>query len=340
VTAARDGFGDLAHIGHVELLTSEPERSCRFFTDALGMEVESASGQSVFLRGYGEYQRYSVKLTEAPEPGLGHMAIRARSAAALERRAQAVEASGLGEGWSEGDVGHGPAYRFRDPDGHACELYFETERYDAPPHLRPALRNQPQRFTGRGAGVKRLDHVNLLASNVGDCRRFATDVLGYRHYEGIVLDDGGEAGAWLSLSIAAHELIYVGDARAARGRLHHLAFWVDTREEVLRAADILIEHLVPIEFAPSKHTISQGFFLYVFEPGGNRVEITSGGYLVYDPEQEPVLWSTRERARGQAWEVQTVESFHTYGTPPVHPDDRAYVARCAGAMRPGAEVPG
>jgi catechol 2,3-dioxygenase len=329
VTAA---FGDLVHIGHVELLTPEPERSTRFFVDALGMEEESRSGQSVFLRGWGEYQRYSVKLTEAAEPGLGHLAIRARSDDALERRAAAIESEGRGLGWIDGDSGHGRAYRFTDPDGHELEIYYEAERYDPPDSLRPTLRNQPQRYVGRGAGVKRLDHVNLLARDVAACRTFATDVLGYRHYEGIVLDDGTEAGAWLSLSIAAHEIIYVADARNARGRLHHLSFWVDTREEVLRAADVFVEHRVPIEFAPSKHTISQGFFLYVFEPGGNRIEVTSGGYFVYDPDHEPVLWTEAERARGQAWEVKTVESFHYYGTPPAHEDDRAYIAGCADSM--------
>jgi catechol 2,3-dioxygenase len=321
-------FGDLAHLGHAELLTPEPERSLLFFTQALGMEEESRSGGSVFLRGFGDYQRYSLKLTEAERPGLGHLAIRARSADALERCVAAIEAAGAGIGWIDGDAGHGPAYRFTDPDGHLMEVYHEAERYSPPEHLRPTLRNQPQRYTGRGAAVRRLDHVNLLAHEVRGCRRFATDVLGYRHYEGIVLDDGTEAGAWLSLSIAAHELIYVADARGASGRLHHLAFWVDTREEVMRAADVLIEHRVPIEFAPSKHTISQGYFLYVFEPGGNRIEVTSGGYLVHDPLHEPVLWTQAERARGQAWEVQTVESFHHYGTPPAHPDDLAYVGRC------------
>jgi catechol 2,3-dioxygenase len=325
-------FGDVAHLGHVELLTPEPERSLRFFVEALGMEQEAAEGQSVYLRGWGDYQRYSLKLTEAPEPGLGQLAMRPRTPESLTGRVAAIEAAGRGIGWIDGDVGHGPAYRFTDPDGHILELYYETERYDPPTHLRPVLRNQPQRYTGRGAAVKRLDHVNLLSTDVTANREFCTDVLGFRHYEGIVLDDGTEAGAWLSLSIAAHELIYVADARHAQGRLHHLAFWVDTREEVLRAADLFIEYLIPIEFAPSKHTISQGLFLYVFEPGGNRIEITSGGYFVYDPDQQPVLWTQAERARGQAWEVKTVESFHYYGTPPAHEDDRAYVAHLGDSM--------
>jgi len=62
-----------------------------------------------------------------------------------------------------------------------------------------------------------------------------------------------------------------------------------------------------------------GFFLYGYEPGGNRVEVTTGGYFVYDPDYEPVVWSGEERSRGQFWGVQTVESFHTYGTPDVSP---------------------
>jgi len=309
--------GDLAHIGHAELLTPTAEESLRFFVDLFGMEVEASEGQSVFLRGFGDYGRYSLKLTEAPLPGLGHVAIRAWDQASLERRVGAIEAGGRGEGWIDGDVGHGPAYRFTDPDGHRFELYYEQERYQPPPRLRPALKNVPQRFTGRGAAVKRLDHVNLLATDVAANRRFATEQLGYRLYERIELDDGSEAGAWLSLSIAAHELIYVADAHAAGGRLHHLAFWVDGRDELLRAADFLLDADVPIEAAPSKHAVANGYFLYVFEPGGNRVEVTSGGYFVYDPEFEPIVWTEAERARGQAWGVRTVESFHTYGTPDV-----------------------
>jgi len=314
--------GDVAHLGPVELLTPAPEESLRFFVEVLGMEIESQAGQSVYLRGWGDYQRYSLVVSEAKTSGLAWMGLRAWDPEALQRRARAIEATGLGIGWQDG------AYRFIDPDGHEMRLYYETERYRPPEHLRPSWRNQPQRYTGRGAAVKRLDHVNLLARDVGACRRFACDMLGYRHYEGIRLDSGEEAGAWLSLTTAAHELIYVKDARETGGRLHHLAFWVDTREECLRAADVFIDAGVHIEAAPSKHGVAQGFFLYGFEPGGNRIEVTTGGYMVYDPDHEPIIWSEAERARGQFWGVKTVESLHYYGTPPTE-DDREY-ARAAG----------
>ena len=138
-------LGDLAHIGHAELLTPEPERSLEFFTQVLGMEEEAREGQSVYLRGWGDYQRYSLKLTESDTSGLAHLALRTWSPEALQRRVAAVEAAGLGIGWSDGDVGHGPAYRCTDPDGHVFELLYEVERYVPAPELRPALKNQPQR---------------------------------------------------------------------------------------------------------------------------------------------------------------------------------------------------
>ena len=72
-------FGDLAHLGHVELLTPEPERSLRFFVEALGMEQEAADGQSVFLRGWGDYQRYCLKLTEAAARRISELTSRADS---------------------------------------------------------------------------------------------------------------------------------------------------------------------------------------------------------------------------------------------------------------------
>jgi catechol 2,3-dioxygenase len=310
-------MSDIAHLGPVELLTPVGEESLRFFVDVMGMEVEHQAGASTYLRGWGDYQPWSLKLTEAASSGMGVLGLRASSPAALERRVAAVEAAGLGEGWVDGDRSRGPSYRFRDPDGHRFELYYECDRYEPPPHLRPALKNVPGRYTARGCAVKRLDHVNVLAADVRANRDFCVDALGYRLYERIELDDGSEAGAWMSASIAAHELIYTRDAHAARGRLHHLAFWVDTREECLRAADIWLDAGIEIEAAPSKHAIAQGFFLYGIEPGGNRIEVTTGGRFVYAPDEPCVVWTEAERAKGQAWGVQTVESFHTYGTPPV-----------------------
>ena len=308
---------DLAHLSHVELLTSKPDESLRYFHDILGMEVSGESGDSVYLRCFGDYERTSIKLTAARQPGVGHVAYRTYSPEALDRRVAALEAGNAGGEWLDGDLGHGPSYSFLDPDGHRLELFYESERYVAPPELRPSLKNQPQRYPGRGVGVRHLDHVNFLAVDPRENRVFLESMLGLRLTEQIVLDDGTEAGVWLASNQKSYDVTYTRDLTRTRGRFHHVALFVDQREDVLRAADIFLEHGIVMESGPHKHAIQQTFFLYTWEPGGNRVEVCSGGFLIFDPEHEPVVWSQAERAKGQAWGMQTVPSFHIKGSPPV-----------------------
>ncbi len=317
----REMLRDVAHLGHVELLSPKLEESLWFFRDVLGMQEVARQGESVYLRAWGEYERYSLKLTASRQAGIAHTAFRAWSPQALERLVQGIEANGQGRGWIEGDIGHGKAYQFTDPDGHLLELYYETEKYQAPEALRPALKNQPQRYPDRGVGVRRLDHVNFLGRHPAANRTFMQEQLGARLTEQIVLDDHTESGVWLTFTNKTYDVVYTKDATGASGRLHHIAYWVDNREDVLRAADIYLENGVFIEFAPGKHAIAQGFFLYAHEPGGNRIEVASGGYLIFDPDWEPITWSQADRAKGQAWGTPTVASFHTYGTPVVTPED-------------------
>ena len=309
---------DIAHLAHVELLTPKPEESLRFFLDVMGMQETATRGDSVYLRGWDDYEHHTLKLTASKRPGIGHFAFRAASPAALQRRVIAVEATGLGLGWTEGDLGHGPAYLAQDPDGHKIELYYETEWYEATAALKPSLKNQAARYSDRGVGVRRLDHLNLLANDIKGTREFLENALGLRTTEMIVLDTGAEAGLWLTATNKSYDIAYTHDHTGSRGRFHHVTYAVDSREMVLRAADICLEHGVPIETGPHKHAIQQTFFLYVYEPGGNRVEVcNAGARLILAPDWKPIVWSEAERAKGQAWGLKTISSFHTYGTPDV-----------------------
>ncbi len=309
---------DVAHLGHIELLTDKPEQSLDFFVNILGLSESGREGDSVYLRAFDDYEFHTLKLTAANTTGIGHAGYRTSSAEALKRRVTAIERLGAGLGWSDGDLGHGPAYRFRDPDGHVFELYWETKRYEAPPAERPALKNQAQRFHGRGAGVRRLDHFNLLAVDVGAIRDFLPKALGSRITEQIVLDSGAVAGCWFTVNNKSYDVAYTRDATGTPGRFHHVTYAVDQREQILRAADIFLENGVFIETGPHKHAIQQTFFLYVYEPAGNRVEIANAGArLILAPDWQTVTWTEAERKKGQAWGLKTIESFHTHGTPPV-----------------------
>jgi catechol 2,3-dioxygenase len=309
---------DIAHLGHVEMLTPKLDESVKFFVNIWGMQECGRQGDSVYLRAWDDYERASLKVTASKQPGMGHFAFRTRSKQALERRVKVLEASGAGIGWIDGDLGHGPAYQFKNPDGHLQEVYYETEWYQAPPELKPALKNQAQKFPGRGVNVRRLDHLNLLAADVTATREFMEQQLGMRLTEQIVLDSGIEAGAWVTSNNKSYDVAIARDHTGTRGRLHHFTYATDTREEILRAADIYLENGVFIETGPHKHAIQQTFFLYAYEPGGNRVEIANAGSrLILAPDWKTIRWTETERKKGQAWGLKTVETFHTYGTPPV-----------------------
>lgn len=308
---------DIAHLGHVELLTDKPQESLDFFVRVFGLTESGREGDSVYLRAWDDYEFHTLKLTATNTTGMRHVGYRAASAQALKRRVAAIEAMGAGIGWTDGDLGHGPAYQFRDPDDHVFEIYYETQRYVAPEGERPALKNQAQRNHGRGVAVRRLDHLNLLAQDVGAIRGFLPHALGSRVTEQIVLDSGAVVGCWFTVNNKSYDVAYTRDSSGTRGRFHHVTYAVDQRERVLEAADVFLENGVHIETGPHKHAIQQTFFLYVYEPAGNRVEVANAGArLILAPDWQPVTWTETERRKGQAWGLKTIESFHTHGTPP------------------------
>ena len=58
------------------------------------MEVAGERGDSVYLRGFGDYERSSLKLTAAAQSGVGHIAYRTHSPEALARRVAGARGGG------------------------------------------------------------------------------------------------------------------------------------------------------------------------------------------------------------------------------------------------------
>ena len=171
---------DIAHLANVELYTPKFDESLFFFRDLLAMRVVAEAGDSVYLRTWDDYELYTIKLTKKDAAGVGRTSLRASSQEALERRVKEIEATGLGIGWVDGEVGTGKTYLFNDPDGHELGIYYETERYVAGSEDRPALKNQASKFPGVGVNARRLDHINFLGKDVEANGEFMRDALGMR----------------------------------------------------------------------------------------------------------------------------------------------------------------
>ncbi len=309
--------GDIAHLGHVEMLTDKFEESLDFFTRVYGLRLSALDNGSAYLRAWDDYEFHTLKLTSADTTGVGHVAYRTASSQALARSVNAISESGFKcHGWVEGDLGHGKAFRFEDPFGHIFEIYWETVRHEATGADTPALKNMSSSFSG--AAPRRIDHLNLLADDVAEFRRFMETCLGSRVTEMIQLDNGRIGGCWFTVNNKTYDLACTEEHGGGKGRLHHVTYATDQREDILRAADLFLQNGVHIETGPHKHAIQGTFFLYVWEPAGNRVELANAGArLMLAPDWEPVVWSEQDRRKGQAWGLRTIESFHTHGTPPI-----------------------
>jgi catechol 2,3-dioxygenase len=244
------------------------------------------------LRGWGEFFHHSLKVTEAAHSGLGHVGWRADSAEDLTDLARALAATGQGVDWLDGDHGHGPAYRFLSPDGHINELFWETEIWQAPPELQSTLPDRPQKYTGRGAALRWLHHVNLNASRLPACTIFFQQHLGFYLRADIVVDNTDtQLVSFLSVGALDHDLAFTLDPSGTEGGLNHIAFAVDTPEDVLRAADILRDYgHESLELGPGRHGVAGGFYLYAREPGGIRIEVYAPQTLILAPDWKPVHW--------------------------------------------------
>jgi catechol 2,3-dioxygenase len=312
-----DHCHDVAHLGHVEMYTDRYEESLAFFTDVYGLTLSGEDETSAYLRAWDDYEFHSLKLTRHTTTGIGHVAYRTASPEALNRRVRAIEDSGYKvHGWVPGDLGHGRAFRCEDPFGHVFEIYYETKWFKPQQDTeKAALKNTASAFTG--AAPRRLDHLNLLSQDVSEFRQFMETCLGSRVTEYIQLDNGRIGGCWFTVNNKTYDLACTEEHGGDAGRLHHVTYATDQREDILRAADIFLQNGVHIETGPHKHAIQGTFFLYVWEPAGNRVELANAGArLILAPDWEPVCWTEADRKKGQAWGLKTIETFHTHGTPP------------------------
>jgi catechol 2,3-dioxygenase len=284
----------LSQLAHVEIATPCPEDSAKFYVDVMGMTEVARDGSSIYLKCWGEWFHNSVILTEANEAGIIHIGWRAEGEEELQEAAKRLEAAGNGLGWIDGATGHGPAYRFRPPGGQNMEVFWEVERYKAPPELASISPGRPQKFPGRGANVRQLDHATMPTADVRQDAQWWQDNLGSRFMEYQVLDHEPDnmIFAMLSTNEQAHDLALLGDKNKGSGRVHHIAFWVDQVHDLQRGVDVLWENGTPIEYGPGRHGQGENSYLYFREPGGMRIEMYSGGYRNYQPDWEPIRWGT------------------------------------------------
>ncbi|MEX2195944.1 MAG: VOC family protein [Thermoleophilaceae bacterium] len=276
----------------MELLVSNLAASIEHFTEIMGLQLSAQEGDRAYLRAWQDRDHHTLVLTEAPESGLGHVGWRVETRAEVEEIERDLNARGIATSWGDAHEGrgHGEGLRFLTPGGLPFELYWEVEYFVAPPERASRFPSHPSRIGTRGIVPRRFDHVTLGVLDPRAEQEFLTDALGIQHRYYGEAPDGSRIGSWMSRTNIAHE-IAVGRLGATDGpALHHLAYYAESPDSLLNGASMLVDQGYKLDFGPARHGTSSATALYWKEPSGNRIEVWTGGLLIFDPDWEATRW--------------------------------------------------
>jgi len=299
--------------GHIQIRTLDLNESVAFYRDVLGLEemARDASGR-VYLKGWDERDHHSVILRQADQAGMDFFAFKVADEATLAKLEADLQAYGLKTSRiPAGDLLEtGERVRFEIPSGHQIELYAHKTFVGS-----DLGQKDPKPYSAKfdkGIAPQRLDHALLYGPNLDKVLEIFTKVLGFHLAEYVTLPDSDIKGAlWLCCSNKAHDIAFV--VHPEPGKLHHVSFYMESWERVLRAADIMSANDIKVDIGPTRHGITRGGTIYAWDPSGNRFETFSGGNSSY-PDLPPIEWSWEGLGEGGGLDVAHRKMHETFLT--------------------------
>lgn len=280
--------------GFVQIRVLDMEQALVHYRDRLGLDVVSTEDDGrVYLKTYDEFDRHSVVLREADEPGMDVMGFKVSSDEALDDFERRLTEQGMNvEHVPAGDQpGIGRRISFVAPTGHCFDLYAEIElSANGPMTDNPDLwRAEP-----RGMRAIRFDHCLLYGDDIDGTMRVFTEALDFKLSEQALDPDGGTVALFLTCSNKAHDLALV--RYPEKGRFHHASFLLESWNDIGHAADLMTRYNISVDIGPTRHGITRGRTIYFFDPSGNRNEVFAGGYHFY-PDNPVRTWTAEETGK-------------------------------------------
>ena len=292
-------------IGHASVRVMDMPAAVKHYESVLGMKktMEDKHG-NVYMKCWDEWDKYSLVLTPSDQSGLNHVAYKVEKDADLDALQKRVEAYGIKtEMLPEGTLpATGRMLKFNLPSTHEMRLYAMKEYVGTEVGT---TNPDPWPDNIKGAGAHWLDHCLLMCelnpetgvNRVAENTKFMQDCLDFYLVEQVMVGPGGaiQAATWLTRTSTPHDLAFVG---GPRNGLHHIAYFLDSWHDVLKAADVMAKTKTRIDVAPTRHGITRGETIYFFDPSGNRNETFAGlGYLA-QPDRPVTTWTEEHLGAG------------------------------------------
>jgi catechol 2,3-dioxygenase len=296
----------LSQMAHVELLSTNLTETVRFYTEMVGMDETGRDENSVYLRAWGDYFFYTLKITQSDKKGLGNLGWRADSQEALNDCVAYLESIGAGIGWIDADLGRGKAYRFKSPDGHTHEVFWDVIWLRETGERGSKFADRYASNRRKGACPRRIDHATYLVAkgNYSNEKTFWQG-MGLKNPDEVRIDDNipPVGGLW-TIGNLSHDIAIFSDPNIGpnEGHLNHICYNADSREEVLLALDWFVENgYKSVWGAPTRHKADEGFFFYIMEPyTGIMLEYYACARLIFAPDHGPDIHYLRDNPN-DAW---------------------------------------
>jgi len=278
----------------IQIRVLDMPASVEFYTKHIGMHqvCEGPDGR-VYLKTADEFDHHSIVLRRADSAGVDAMCFKVLEDADLDRFEKRVVEYGFpvdhvkaGE-----QPGTGRRIGWTIASGHRVELVAQSDTSDP----RPKSHNPDVwEFDPHGMRARRFDHALLYGPDIEKNLDFFTKVLDFRCAERVDMPDGLLA-IWMTCGMKAHDIAFVKYPEP--NKLHHVAFDLESWNDVGHAADILTRYDISVDIGPTRHGITRGQTIYFFDPSGNRCEVFAGGYTYY-PDLPTRTWDETQIGKG------------------------------------------
>lgn len=282
--------------GFVQMRVMDLNAAIVHYRDRIGLDmVGEPQGGRAYFRGFDEFDRHSVVLRQADQPGVDIMAFKVSRDADLDRFADRLTGMGVKvETVPAGEQpGVGRRVRFVTPTKHTIDLYAEMALADTGP-----MTNNPDvwHHEPRGMRATRFDHCALSGIDIDGSAKIFTEALDFVVSERAVdAASNTRLAIFLSCSNKAHDVAFLGHGED--GKLHHTSFLLESWHDVGHAADVITRYNISRDIGPTRHGITRGQTIYFFDPSGNRNETFAGGYHFY-PDNPMREWSSDQAGKG------------------------------------------
>ncbi|MDE3011001.1 MAG: catechol 2,3-dioxygenase [Pseudomonadota bacterium] len=281
-------------LGEVAIRVMDMQAARRHYGERMGLHevMEDAQGR-VYFKAWDEFDHHCIVLRETDRAGMDYFAFKVYDDATLTALEGRIRAFGLAVEHIEAGVypKSGRRLQFVLPSGHTMQLYaWKEQSGNTLGVLNPGV--VPDEGVIRGFNINRLDHCLLGGTHIDDNVRLFTEVFDFDLGEKLVdAGSGISLAVFLSCSTKPHDIAFVLQPEA--NRFHHVSFLLESAHDVMKAADKIGKHRIPVDVGPNRHGVTRGATIYFFDPSGNRNEVFAEGYVHY-PDNPTLVWDTNE----------------------------------------------